>query len=344
MAKVLVTGGCGYIGTHTLIDLLEHGFEVVAVDSNVRSDERMLNAVERISGKTVAREQVDLCDKVALQAVFNRHEVLGIIHFAAFKSVPESVANPLMYYNNNLIGLLNVLECMQEHQLSNLIFSSSCSVYGNTTDLPVREETPMEAAQSPYARTKQMCEHIVQDFAKANPTSNSILLRYFNPGGAHPSGLLGEIPQEGAYNVIPILIEALEGKRDTFTVTGDDHPTPDGSCVRDYIHVMDVAHAHTKALQYLIKEQQAQNCEVFNIGLGKGVSVLELIEAFNHATGQVLPYKIGPRRAGDVSSIYAHAQKAKECLHWEPKYSIDDLLASSWLWYQNGYPLTEARP
>lgn len=340
MGKVLVTGGCGYIGSHTLIDLLEHGFEVVAVDNNVRSDARILNAVERITGKSVVRELVDLCDKAAVEDVFERHEVLGVIHFAAYKSVPESVANPLMYYQNNLTGLLHVLECMQAQQLSNFIFSSSCSVYGNTTALPVLEETPMETAQSPYARTKQMCEAIIQDFAVANPTSNSILLRYFNPGGAHTSGQLGEIPQEGAYNVIPILMEALEGKRATFTVTGDDHPTPDGSCVRDYIHVMDVAHAHTKALQYLINQQQDQNCEIFNIGLGKGVSVLELIEAFNRATGQQLPYEIGPRRAGDVSSIYAHAHKANKRLNWHPQYSIDALLASSWLWYKNGYPLS----
>lgn len=340
MAKVLVTGGCGYIGSHTLIDLLENGFEVVAVDSNVRSDARIWNAVERITGKLIQREQVDLCDKKTVQEVFERYEVLGIIHFAAYKSVPESVANPLMYYHNNLTGLLNVLDCMQKHQLSNLIFSSSCSVYGNTTALPVLEETAMEEAQSPYARTKQMCEHIIQDFAKANPSSNSILLRYFNPGGAHPSGQLGEIPQEGAYNVIPILMEALTGKRPTFTVTGDDHPTPDGSCVRDYIHVMDVAHAHTKALQYLLNQQQEQNCEVFNIGLGKGVSVLELIKAFNKATGQKLSYQIGARRAGDVSSIYAHAHKANERLNWHPQYSIEELLASSWLWYKNGYPLS----
>lgn len=339
MAKVLVTGGCGYIGSHTLIDLLDNGFEVVAIDNNVRSDIRMLDAVERIADKKVIREEVDLCDKNTLRAVFDRYKVAGIIHFAAYKSVPESVANPLMYYQNNLVGLLNVLECMQERQLSNFIFSSSCSVYGNTTALPVKEETAMEEAQSPYARTKQMCEKIIQDFSKANLSSNSILLRYFNPGGAHLSGQLGEIPQEGAYNVIPILMEALDRKRSQFTVTGKDHPTPDGSCVRDYIHVMDVAHAHTKALQYLIEQKQEQNCEVFNIGLGKGVSVLELIAAFNKATGQELPYKIGPRRAGDVSSIYAHAQKANERLNWYPKYSIDEVLASSWLWYKNGYPL-----
>jgi UDP-glucose 4-epimerase len=226
---------------------------------------------------------------------------------------------------------------MREFEVGNLIFSSSCSVYGNTTALPVVEETPLEAAQSPYARTKQICEQIIQDFATANPTSNHILLRYFNPGGAHPSGELGEIPQEGAYNVIPILLEALSGKRPTFTVTGTDHPTPDGSCVRDYIHVMDVAHAHTKALQYLLQQNAVQNCEVYNIGLGKGVSVLELIEAFDRATGQKLPYKIGPRRAGDVSAIYAQAQKAKERLNWQPKYTIDAILSSSWLWYQNGY-------
>lgn len=333
MAKILLTGGCGYVGSHTLVSLLDNDFEVVVVDNNVRSDIRILDIVERITGKTIDREQVDLCDKTALQAVFDRYELQGVIHFAAYKSVPESTANPLMYYQNNLISLLNVLECMQERHLSNLIFSSSCAVYGNITALPVTEDTPLNEAQSPYGRTKQMCEAILQDFAKAHPTSNSILLRYFNPGGAHPSGALGEIPQEGAYNVIPILMEAFEGKRPPFVVAGDDYPTPDGSCIRDYIHVMDVADAHIKALQYLLEQRQEKNCEVFNIGLGKGVSVLELIEAFNKTTGEKLPYSIGPRRPGDVAAIYADASKANKRLGWSPQYDIDDLLATSWRWH-----------
>lgn len=337
MAKILVTGGCGYIGSHTLVDLLEHGFEVVALDSNVRSDARILEAVKRITQKEVIHEAVDLCDKIAVKEVFRRHELAGVIHFAAFKSVPESVEQPLRYYDNNLKALIHVLEMMQAYEVPHFIFSSSCSVYGNTDASPVVETTPLGTAQSPYARTKQLCEQIIQDVSATATKGQSILLRYFNPGGAHPSGWMGEIPQAGAYNVIPIMMEALEGKRPEFVVTGDDHPTPDGSCVRDYIHVMDVAHAHTKALQYLLEGRATEPCSVFNIGLGQGVSVLELIAAFDRATGQRLAYRIGPRRAGDVSSIYANAAKANQLLGWQPQYNMDDMLKSSWQWYQNQY-------
>ena len=340
MAKILVTGGCGYIGSHTVVDLLEHGHEPVVLDSNVRSRPAMLQAVERITGQTVLLEQVDVCDLDALRTVLQRHaDAVGVIHFAAYKSVPESVAHPLRYYHNNTTGLLHVLTAIQEVGIPHFIFSSSCSVYGNTTDLPVTEDTPWQVAQSPYAHTKQLGEQIIQQVAQASNQQQYVLLRYFNPGGAHPSGWLGEIPQANAYNVIPILLECYDGTREIFTVTGDDHPTPDGSCIRDYIHVMDVAHAHTKALEYLLAERNASNCEVFNIGIGKGVSVLELIQAFNRASGDELPYRIGPRRAGDVSAIYADATKANQQLGWAPQYSIDDLLATSWRWYQNNYQL-----
>lgn len=341
MAKILVTGGCGYIGSHTLVDLIEHGFGVIALDSNVRSDPRVLKAVEQITGQQVIHECVDLRDQQATAAVFERHDIQGVIHFAALKSVPESTARPLTYYENNLQSLINILYCVERYEVPHFIFSSSCSVYGNTSDLPVVEETPLGEAQSPYAQTKQMCEQIIRDFIKARPEHKSILLRYFNPGGAHPSGQMGEIPQQGAYNVIPIILEAFDGKRPPFVVTGDDHPTPDGSCVRDYIHVMDVAHAHTCALKYLLEGRATAPCTAFNIGLGNGVSVLELIQAFERVTGKRLPYSIGPRRAGDVSSIYANAEKANRHLGWLPKYSIDAVLESSWRWYQNGYRLTE---
>ncbi|MDC0231117.1 UDP-glucose 4-epimerase GalE [Aureispira] len=342
MAKILVTGGCGYIGSHTVIDLIENGFDVVSVDSNIRSDYRMLNSVKKITGKNIKNYQTDICDLESLKKTFDEHsDISGVIHFAAFKSVPESVEKPLSYYHNNINGLLNVLECINKYNIPNFIFSSSCSVYGNTTELPVKENTPLEKAESPYARTKQMCEQIIQDFSVANKNIKSILLRYFNPGGAHHSGIIGEIPQQGAFNVIPILIGAFEGTLPQFGVTGNDHDTPDGSCVRDYIHVMDVGNAHTKALQYLMEDRNENNCEVFNIGIGQGVSVLELIEAFDRATGKKLPFTIGPRRAGDVSAIYADYSRAKELLGWNPRYDVNDIMATAWTWHQTGYQLID---
>lgn len=342
MSKILVTGGCGYIGSHTIIDLIENGFDVICLDNNVRSDAKILNAVKKITGQAVPHYSIDLCELDSLRVLFDEHQdIVGIIHFAAYKSVPESVQEPLKYYQNNLDGLLNVLTCIAEYNIPNFIFSSSCSIYGNTNVLPVTEDTPMNPAQSPYASTKQMAERIIQDFAVAHPDTRSLLLRYFNPAGAHPSGLLGEIPQNGAYNVIPILLESLAGIRGQFVVTGDDHPTRDGSCIRDYIHVMDVGNAHTKALEYLIQQHNQDNCEAFNVGIGQGVSVLELIHAFNKATGQELDYKIGPRRAGDVSAIYADYSKAKKLLGWTPQHNVDDILTSAWKWFQNDYQLVE---
>lgn len=335
MSKILVTGGCGYIGSHTIIDLIENGFEVLCLDSNIRSDVKILDAVQKITGQSVHNYAVDICNLLALQQVFEKHpDILGIIHFAAYKSVPESVQEPLKYYQNNVNGLLNVLDCIQKYHIPNFIFSSSCSVYGNASELPVKETTPWEKAQSPYARTKQVCEFIIQDFAIANPKLKNILLRYFNPAGAHPSGLIGEIPQQGAYNVVPILMESLTGKRGQFEVTGNDHDTRDGTCIRDYIHVMDVANAHTKALQYLFENKNESNCDVFNVGIGQGVSILELIQAFDRATGQELNYRIGPRRAGDVSAIYSDYTKAKNLLGWSPKYNVDDILATAWKWHK----------
>ena len=337
MSKILVTGGCGYIGSHTIIDLVENGFDVISIDNNVRSNPEILDVVAQITGKTIPNYAVDLCNLEAIKTVFESHQdIVGIIHFAAYKSVPESVQEPLKYYQNNLNSLLNVLTCIHQYQIPNFIFSSSCSIYGNTSVLPVTEDTPMSRAESPYASTKQMAERIIEDFSVANPNINSILLRYFNPAGAHPSGLMGEIPQAGAYNVVPILMEALTGARDQFTVTGNDHDTRDGSCIRDYIHVMDVGNAHTKSLQYLLNNKNNVNCEAFNVGIGKGISVLELITAFDKATGQKLDYKIGPRRAGDVSAIYSDYSKANKLLGWTPKYNVDDILSTAWQWFQNG--------
>ena len=334
MPRILVTGGCGYIGSHTLIHLIDNGYDVVCVDSNIRSNEHILKSIEQITGKAVRHYKIDLCHLASVLELFQQEDQFdGIIHFAAFKSVPESVANPLRYYHNNLNALLNILHAVQQFKVSSFIFSSSCSVYGNTKALPVREDTPFEKAESPYAHTKQISEQIIEAFSQAHPDINCILLRYFNPGGAHPSGRIGEIPQKGAYNVIPIMIDALEGKGPGFSVTGTDHPTRDGSCIRDYIHVMDVAAAHTLSLEYLMEHKNQLNCEIFNIGNGEGVSVLELITAFNQATGQNLAYKIGPRRAGDVSAIYADAQKSQALLGWKTKYSVNDILSSAWKWH-----------
>lgn len=335
MAKIIITGGCGFIGSHTIVDLLQNGFEVISIDSNIRSSERVLDSVADICGIRVKNYAIDLCDLDKLRPVFEAHtDAEGLIHFAALKSVPESVANPLWYYQNNIGGLLNTLQCVAEVKLPNFIFSSSCAVYGNATQLPVTESTPLGTAESPYAAGKQMAERMIQDFIVAHPQLRAVLLRYFNPGGAHPSGLLGEFPQAGAYNVVPILMETMLGLRPEFTVFGADYDTRDGTCVRDYIHVMDLADAHTKCLQYLLAGRNEAACEIFNVGIGEGVTVLEAIHATEKAVGKALPYTIGPRRAGDVIAIYANYARAAQRLGWQPKYSIEDIMASAWAWEQ----------
>lgn len=332
--KVIVTGGTGYIGSHTIIDLLEHNYEVVCIDNLSRSTTYPLDAITAITGKTICFEQIDLCDTTATQLVFAKHkDAIGVIHFAAYKTVPESVAQPLMYYNNNLQSLLNVLATIEQNQIPNFVFSSSCSVYGNTTQLPVTEATPFKDAECSYAHTKQIGEQIIQHYAKVN-TTQSILLRYFNPIGAHPSGLLGEMLLNKPDNLVPYITQTAIGKLPQLTVFGGDYPTRDGSCIRDYIHVCDIAHAHTLALQYLIERRNNTNCEVFNLGTGKGVSVLEAIKAFEKVTQQSLNYSIGNRRLGDVETIYANNEKAQEHLKWYCKYSLEDAMFSAWKWEQ----------
>jgi UDP-glucose 4-epimerase len=292
-----------------------------------------LDGVETITGKKVQNYAIDLCDLEATKQIFKDHpDVSGIIHFAALKHVGESVFQPLRYFKNNLNSLLNILECMKEFEVKNLIFSSSCSVYGNANELPVTEATPRQEAESPYARTKQMGEDILQDFSRNNEDISSILLRYFNPAGAHESAKLGEAPSNPATNLVPVITEAAIGKRGALTVFGDDYSTRDGSCVRDYIHVMDIANAHTKALEYLINNKNETNCEIFNLGIGEGVSVLEAIQAFEKVTGEKLPYNIGARREGDVEAIYANLAKATEKLEWTPSRNIDDIMRTAWAW------------
>ncbi len=333
MKKILVTGGCGYIGSHTVVDLLNQGFEVVSLDNLSNSDEKVLDGVEAITGKRVPNYTVDLCELAATREVFKSNpDITGIIHFAALKLVGESVFEPLKYYHNNLEGLTNLLRCAEEFKVSNFIFSSSCSVYGNTGVLPVTEDTPFGEAESPYARTKQIGEQILADYAKVNDWFRCVRLRYFNPAGAHESALIGEAPTNPATNLVPVITETAIGKREKMSVFGVDYDTRDGSCIRDYIHVMDLADAHTRCLQYLLENRNDTNCEVFNVGIGEGVTVLEAVNAFEKVTGQKLNYELGPRRPGDVVAIYANKSKAEKLLGWHPRRNIEDIMKTAWAW------------
>lgn len=333
MSKVLVTGGCGYIGSHTIVDLIANGFDVISIDNLSNSTEKVLTGIEAITGKKVINYAVDLVDLEATKSVFKEHpDLVGIIHFAALKSVGESVEKPILYYQNNLMGLLNVLKCMEQFEVGQFIFSSSCSVYGNTKELPVLETTPLGAAESPYAQTKKIGEQMIQDVALKNSHLQFISLRYFNPAGAHESNHIGESPTSNASNLVPVITRTAMSKEGEVVVFGDDYDTRDGSCIRDYIHIMDLANAHTKALEYLLKKKHAINYDVFNLGIGEGASVLEVIHAFQNVTGQQLNFRIGPRRAGDVVAIYANHLKATELLGWEPQYTIEDIMRTAWDW------------
>lgn len=333
MKKVLVTGGCGYIGSHTMVDLMDNGFEVLSIDNLSNADGSALAGIRKITGQRVRNYKVDLCDLKKTRQVFEKNPgISGIIHFAALKSVEESVFEPLRYFHNNNESLLNVLACAQEFGVPDFIFSSSCSVYGNATELPVTEDTPFREAESPYARTKQMGEKIIEDFTKAAPTVKAMLLRYFNPAGAHPSALIGESPRTKASNLVPVITETAIGKRASMTVFGSDYDTRDGSCVRDFVHVMDLANAHTKCLQFLMNNPHAVPCEVLNAGIGDGVTVLEAIHAFEKVTGQRLNCQFGPRRAGDVVAIYANAEKAARLIGWAPQRGIEEIMRSAWEW------------
>ena len=335
MPKILVTGGCGYIGSHTIVDLIGHGFTTVSVDNLLNSNESSLDGVALTTGQKVPNYRTDLCDLEGVRQVFRDHpDIEGVIHFAALKLVGESVEKPLLYYRNNILGLLNLLECMQEAGVPHLIFSSSCSVYGNASDLPVTESTPRQEAESPYARTKQIGEDILQDLTKVDSRINAIVLRYFNPAGAHESARIGEDPSNPATNLVPVITETAAGKRAELVVFGNDYPTRDGSNIRDYIHVMDLANAHTKALQYLLEKRNTARCEIFNLGIGEGVTVLEAIQAFERVTGVKLNYRIGPRRPGDVVAIYANLDKATRLLGWIPERNIDDIMRTAWAWEQ----------
>jgi UDP-glucose 4-epimerase len=333
MKKVLVTGGCGYIGSHTIIDLLDNGFEVISADNFSNSDPSALDGIETITGKRVKNYAVDLCNQNETRRIFMENpDIKGVIHFAAFKAVGESVEKPILYYHNNLNSLLNILSCIEEFGVKNFIFSSSCSVYGNAKQLPVTEETLLQPAESPYARTKQIGEDIIRDFTMIHPFVNAISLRYFNPSGAHESALIGESPSNVANNLVPVITETAIGRRAETVIFGDDYPTRDGSCIRDYIHVMDLANAHTKALEYTIKGKNKDNYEIFNLGIGEGVTVLEAVNAFEKVNGLKFKHRVGPRRPGDVVAIYANNDKAKNLLGWAAKRSIEDIMRTAWEW------------
>jgi UDP-glucose 4-epimerase len=332
MNKILVTGGCGYIGAHTIVDLIENGFEPVCVDDNSRSTETLLKGIKTITGISVKNYKVDLCIFDDTYAIFQENpDIKGIIHFAAYKAVGESVEKPLMYFENNLLSLINILKCATEYQVPHFIFSSSCTVYGSPDKIPVTEESPIKPAESPYGATKQMGEKIVTDSA-ATGNMQSVLLRYFNPVGAHPSILIGELPLGKPENLVPAITQTAIGKLKEMVVYGDDYPTRDGSCIRDYIHVCDIAHAHTLALQHLIENKNVEKCEIYNLGSGNGITVLEAIHAFEKVSGKKLNYRIGERRPGDIVAIYADNSLAKNTLHWDPKYSLDDMMSTAWKW------------
>ena len=332
MNKILVTGGCGYIGAHTIVDLIENGFNPISIDNNSRSTPALLSGIKEITGVAVKNYKVDLTNFDDTHAVFEENaDIKGIIHFAAYKAVGESVKRPLMYYQNNLVSLINVLKCAKEFKVPHFIFSSSCTVYGSPDKIPVTEESPIKPAESPYGATKQMGEEIVRDVTKTGGLQ-SILLRYFNPVGAHPSALIGELPLGKPENLVPAITQTAVGKIKELVVFGDDYDTRDGSCIRDYVHVCDIAHAHTLALQHLRENENVQPCEVYNLGTGNGVSVLEAIHAFEKVSDRKLNYRIGPRRPGDIIAIYANNSLAKEKLKWDPKYSLDEMMATAWKW------------
>jgi len=332
MKKILVTGGCGYIGGHTIVDLIDNGFEVISVDDLSKGSLRMLHGIEQILGRSIKNYKVNLCNLEDTQAIFMENpDIVGIIHFAAYKSVPESVNQPLKYYRNNIDSLVNVLQCAKEYGVHHFVFSSSCSVYGNPDTLPVDELAVLKEAESPYARTKQMGEAICTDFCKTTANFNTVLLRYFNPVGAHSSTAIGEL-QEAPENLVPVITQTAIGKRPSMNVFGTDYDTRDGSCIRDYIHVMDIANAHTKAIQFMIASKQKIVSEIFNLGSGEGVTVLELIEAFEKTSGQKLNYSKSERRPGDVIAVYANNDKAKSLLGWETKYNLEAMMDTAWRW------------
>ena len=337
METIIVTGGAGYIGSHTIIELLHNTpYQIISIDNFSNSTRETFSRIEKITGKQIENLDIDICNLQELDAAFQKIEnPIGVIHFAAYKSVGDSVLNPLAYYHNNITSLVNILSVCKTFHIPHFIFSSSCSVYGNVSELPVTENTPFSIAESPYAHTKQIGEDIVSNFAKSESFFNNVLLRYFNPVGAHQSGLNGELSKDKPSNLVPFITQSAMGILPPLTVFGDDYETRDGSCIRDYIHVSDIADAHVKALSYLIEKKNSKQTSIFNLGTGNGVSVFECIHSFEKVSRQKLNYHIGKRRSGDVINIYANNTLAKSLLNWQPKFNLDDMMLSAWKWELN---------
>lgn len=334
MAKrILVTGGTGYIGSHTVVELQNSGYEVIIIDNLSNSGADVVDNIEKVSGIRPLFEKLDCLDYNGLDALFTKYKgIEAVIHFAASKAVGESVLKPLLYYRNNLLSLINLLELMPVHQVNGIVFSSSCTVYGQPDQLPVTEKAPIKKAESPYGNTKQINEEIIQDTVASGVPIDAILLRYFNPIGAHPSAFLGELPNGVPQNLVPYLTQTAIGIREKLNVFGDDYNTPDGSCIRDFINVVDLAKAHVIAIDRILQKKQKAKVEVFNIGTGRGLSVLELIHAFEQATGVQLNYEIVGRRAGDIEQVWADPEYANKELGWKAEISIEDTLRSAWAW------------
>ncbi|MCK5029199.1 MAG: UDP-glucose 4-epimerase GalE [Bacteroidales bacterium] len=333
---ILVTGGTGYIGSHTVVELMNVGFDVVIIDNLSNSEKSVLDGIAEITGRRAYFEQFDLCDKEKLDNFFKVYKKLdAVIHFAAYKSVGESVEKPLKYYQNNLTSLMNLLECMVNFNIPHFVFSSSATVYGQPDQLPVTEKASFKPADSPYGNTKQIAEEIIYDTVSVNPNLQAISLRYFNPIGAHSSALIGELPTGVPDNLVPFITQTAAGVRTELKVFGDDYNTPDGSAIRDYINVVDLAKAHVVSIKRMIENKTKSNPEVFNLGTGKGTSVLEIVKAFENVTGEKLKYKIVDRREGDVESVYADTKLANEELGWKAEISSEDTLLSAWNWEKN---------
>ncbi|MBR3758278.1 MAG: UDP-glucose 4-epimerase GalE [Bacteroidaceae bacterium] len=333
--RILVTGGTGFIGSHTVVELQNSGYDVVIIDNLSNSSADVVDGIEKITGIRPDFEQLDCLDYEGLDKVFAKYgNIKSIIHFAASKAVGESVQKPLLYYRNNLVSLINLLELMPKYNVKGIVFSSSCTVYGQPDVLPVTEDAPIKVAESPYGNTKQINEEIIRDTIKSGSPIQAILLRYFNPIGAHPTAIIGEMPNGVPQNLIPFLTQTAIGIREKLSVFGDDYNTPDGSCIRDYINVVDLAKAHVVAIDRILQDKQDEQVEVFNIGTGRGLSVLELIHAFEESTGVKLNYQIVGRRAGDIEQVWANPDKANNVLGWKAESTIEDTLRSAWKWQQ----------